>query len=225
MGDVLIFQGEIGKVYWQSLTIIISWVGFWIGLCPWLPPDSCGLQKFFDWFHKKNINISILLNIPPFLKAMLHIAYPPAPKWTSSFPQKPYLTTQPFTTFKKPAKSPQKKTQLELLTRIPPTPEVNWHHPPQKMNITNRFQPFPSNSRTGFCPTDLGPRDFRCRPILCPNISMKWWDALVSTLRSMSSSSSSRVESNTTDMDTDGCVFCFLRIVGSWKVFFLLFFS
>ena len=50
-------------------------------------------------------------------------------------------------------------------------------------------------------------------------------DALVSTLRSMSSSSSSRVESNTTDMDADGCVFCFLRIVGSWKVFFLLFFS
>ena len=50
-------------------------------------------------------------------------------------------------------------------------------------------------------------------------------DALVSTLRSMSSSSSSsRVESNTTEMDTDGCVFCFLRIVGSWKVFFCCFF-
>ena len=223
MGDVLIFQGEIGKVYWQSLTIIISWVGFWIGLCPWLPPDSCGLQKFFDWFHKKNINISILLNIPPFLKAMLHIAYPPAPKWTSSFPQKPYLTTQPFT-FKKPAHP--KKTQLELLTRIPPTPEVNWHHPPQKMNITNRFQPFPSNSRTGFCPTDLGPRGFRCRPILCPNISMKWWTPWCRPWgrcrRRRRRRGLSQTQQIWIQMDV---FFVFWELLEVGKCFFLLFFS
>ena len=118
----LIFQGVIGKVYWQSFTIIISWVGFWIGLCPWPPPDSCGLQRCFYL--------------------------------GGGFKYVLFLFGEDF--------------QFDLRS----------------------------------------PRGFRCRPILCPNISMKWWTPWC---RPWGRVESSRVEPNTTDEYRWMC-FCFFVV-------------